>query len=441
MEKQEKRHILGFYENELTNNLLFYWLPRCEDKEFGGFINCFDSTGKTLMSTDKYTWSQGRFVWIFATLATMKSDTFCQNQKEEFKRLARQGRDFLKKHCLLGENDWRCVYLMNREGVAKHVDGYDVIDASIYADCFVVNAFAKVAKMDKNFDDWIFAKSLYCSIKERLDSGTYHTLPYPLEHCYRAHGIPMIMTNVAKEMYDAAIEMEKSYCEELKNDLRGYTLDTMENFVDDNYKLREVIYQNNQWVDGILGTHINPGHVIENIWFILDAMKIDSSLNTSEMLEKLVQITLNALKVGWDDVYGGIFHYADYEGGALKEKPEDYQNIPVLHYALTNTSGKIWWVHSEALYTILRLYIMTGKEEFWRWYKKIEAYVFEKFPNRDREVREWIQSLDRQGKMKQKAVGLPVKDPYHIMRNVILIIELLYEEVNGTEPGRDTYGD
>ena len=30
--------LTGFYENELVNNFLSFWLPRCEDKENGGFI-------------------------------------------------------------------------------------------------------------------------------------------------------------------------------------------------------------------------------------------------------------------------------------------------------------------------------------------------------------------------------------------------------------------
>ena len=34
----------------------------------------------------------------------------------------------------------------------------------------------------------------------------------------------------------------------------------------------------------------------------------------------------------------------------------------------------------------------------------------------------------REGRPQEKVVALPVKDPYHIIRNVILIIELLERE-------------
>lgn len=427
MKENDRLRMLGFYENELTNNLLFYWLQRCEDKVNGGFFNCFDNTGKEMKSTDKYIWSQGRFVWIFASLAEMESDTFDQKQREHFRHLARQGRDFLRKYCLIGENDYRCVYLTNAEGKPKKPEGCDILDASIYADCFVVNAFAKTAVMDQDRETWEFAKRLYKSICSRLNSGEFHTLPYPMEHCYRAHGIPMIMTNVIKEMYDAALIMEPDYTDELKKSIKEAVLDTLDHFVDENYMVREIIRSDNSFIDNIFGTHINPGHTIENIWFILDAMEIEESLNTKERLDSLCKITLNALDKGWDKEYGGIYHYAALTGGVLTSEGNELEKESVLQYALKNTSGKIWWVHSEALYTTLRLYFLTGKKEFWNWYEMIEDYVFHTFPNPDREIREWVQTRDRFGNRKKEAVGLPVKDPYHIMRNVFLIIELLYK--------------
>ena len=65
MEKQYRELLIGFYENELTNNILPFWLENCEDKENGGYFNCFTNDGSELVSRDKYTWSQGRFIWLF----------------------------------------------------------------------------------------------------------------------------------------------------------------------------------------------------------------------------------------------------------------------------------------------------------------------------------------------------------------------------------------
>jgi glycine dehydrogenase subunit 1 len=58
-------------------------------------------------------------------------------------------------------------------------------------------------------------------------------------------------------------------------------------------------------------------------------------------------------------------------------------------------------------------------------FEKVFDYTYKTFPNPDRSIREWIQIRTREGNPQEKVVALPVKDPYHIIRNVLLIIELL----------------
>ena len=92
---------------------------------------------------------------------------------------------------------------------------------------------------------------------------------------------------------------------------------------------------------------------------------------------------------------------------------------------LDDWGSKLWWVHSEALYTTLLMFLETGDHTFEALFQKVFDYTYATFPNPDRNIREWIQIRTRQGRPQEKVVALPVKDPYHIIRNVILIIELL----------------
>ena len=52
MNKSQIKQLAGFYENELVNKFLAFWLPRCVDSECGGFVNCFDNRGEKLVSYD-----------------------------------------------------------------------------------------------------------------------------------------------------------------------------------------------------------------------------------------------------------------------------------------------------------------------------------------------------------------------------------------------------
>jgi N-acylglucosamine 2-epimerase len=87
--------------------------------------------------------------------------------------------------------------------------------------------------------------------------------------------------------------------------------------------------------------------------------------------------------------------------------------------------NKLWWPHSEALYSTLLSYSLTKDKGLAELYNEVHDYTFATFPNPDKQVGEWIQIRDRQGKPVTKVVALPVKDPFHIARSFMLIIELL----------------
>ena len=110
MDNIEFIKLIGFYENELKSNILYFWLKRCHDKIHGGFLNCFDNFGKNLVSYDKYTWSQGRFVWMFSKLYATPCPIFDEEERSAFYELAKQGAEFLMKHCLISPEDYRCLF-------------------------------------------------------------------------------------------------------------------------------------------------------------------------------------------------------------------------------------------------------------------------------------------------------------------------------------------
>ena len=290
---------------------------------------------------------------------------------------------------------------------------------SIYADCFVVlglSAYAVAAKDKAAYD---FAKALYQSIRARFASRDFNTLPYPLSPSYRQHGESMILSNVTKEMHDAAAVLDAEYLPELKENLACYTSDILDNFTDEDNVIHEIITRNNEFFPDLLGQQANPGHTIEDMWFMIDAADI---LGKPEMVEKAAAIAKKALEIGWDEEFGGILHYASPKGGRPVGDPGATADEP-----MCKQLSKLWWIHSEALYTTLLCAFRTGDNAFIAWHDKVFDYTFSVFPNPDPEVREWIQILTRDGKPQDKVVALPVKDPYHITRNLLLIVELLYE--------------
>lgn len=415
--------LTGYYENELTNNILSFWLPRCLDKEYGGYFNCFTNDGSKMVSTDKYTWSQGRFVWLFSRLADMEAPIFTEAQRREFLAMAKSGRDFLEAHCLVEPDTWRCAFLLDQQGNPKEVAPGQPLDLSIYADSFVVLGMARYAIVAKDGSAYIFSKKLFDSIIERINSGKFNTLPYPLSPQFRAHGIPMILNDTTREVILAAEIFDTDALPALKDHLETFTDDVLINFTDENGLIREVIGSDNHLIPQILGEHINPGHSLEDVWFILNSAEY---LNKLEWAEQAHAIARKTLEVGWDTEFGGILHFCGLDGGKPEGEETGVEEEPMLIQMKNGWGDKLWWVHSEALYTTLRCYLETDDEYFLHWHKKIFEYTFRNFSNPNREIREWVQILKQDGTPQDKVVALPVKDPYHIIRNLLLILELLY---------------
>ncbi|MBO5869008.1 MAG: AGE family epimerase/isomerase, partial [Oscillospiraceae bacterium] len=402
--------------------LLYFWMPRCLDTENGGYLNCFTNDGSRLVSTDKYTWSQGRFLWMFSRLATMESDLFDEAQRAEFLRYAKSGRDFLLKYALVAPNDYRCVFLTDAEGNPKGLPGHEGYDLSISADCFVVMGFAAYTRAVNDPEGWDFAKKLADSVWERYQSDCYRSLPYPVTAAHIAHGRPMILTHLFCEMYRTAMQVEPAVAEGMLERIDKSNRAVFEQFADEHHLIHEFRAANGAFSENLFCQHINPGHTLEDMWFQLDACDL---LKTDRYDCEISQIVKATMELGWDKEFGGLYHFIACDGLNTKYVPGEAAEEPQMSLILDDWGSKLWWVHSEALYITLLMYLRTGDTEFEKLFDKIFDYTYKTFPNPDRNIREWIQIRTREGKPQEKVVALPVKDPYHIIRNVMLIIEAL----------------
>ncbi len=189
-----------FYIDHLNGVLLPFWLERSIDSEFGGYFTCFENSGTKLASTDKYTWSQGRMVWILSQLSCM--DIYKKAERENFLSLAASGAQFLMKNCVLENGN--CTFLMDRAGNRKALTPESDPDISFYADCFVIIGLSKYSRASGDRAAFEFARDLYGSVIRRIDSGSFKAEPYPAPKGYRHHGVPMILLNTSQELAGAA---------------------------------------------------------------------------------------------------------------------------------------------------------------------------------------------------------------------------------------------
>ncbi len=417
------QEIKKFYVDHLKNHLLPFWFTHGIDSEYGGYHTCFENVGTKRTSTDKYAWSQGRMVYMLGKLCRM--DIFTPDEQKTLLSLAKSGADFLMRHVLM-ENG-HCAFLMERDGTHKLSGDGIPMDASIYADCFVILGMSSYAIAAGDEAAYRFAETLYRGVVERIASGEFLTAPYPAPKGFRHHGIPMIMLNTSREFYLAARCFDEAAYKEAFENATGYLMDILDTFVDENGYIREMKPVS---LDGgktkhddvrLIGRYINPGHVIEDMWFVIEHAE---ELGRDDIVRQACDIAYKTFQLGWDKEYGGVQLFCDLEGGAPKGDVSDTSDEPMVKKVTADWGSKLWWVHSETLYTSLLCYKLTGEARFMEMYKQAAEYTFRIFPEKDTAIGEWIQIHDRTGEPESRVVALPVKDPFHIVRNVLKIIEL-----------------
>ncbi|MFA9380048.1 MAG: AGE family epimerase/isomerase [Acetanaerobacterium sp.] len=404
------------YKTVIEQDLMRFW-ERAFDTENGGVFTCFSNDGASLITKDKYTWSQGRMLWVLARLCEMRDRGLISIDRRGYEEQAHKTYRFILEHALLQE-EGVCAYLLDERGTKiESIPGKGYY-TSYFVDCFVIMGFLEYGRVFGVPQAIEQALCLYDKMMGYLNAGEIRSEPYPVRKGFRPHSKNMILCNVCCVARDALRCAGHSREKEFEQAARRFAHEIIYGFYnEENGLIREMIGSNKVYDDTVLARHIAPGHCNECMWFCMDAVEGDRAA-----MARIYSIAEKNLEAGWDHRHGGVFRFLDKDG----TPPHGRRIHDAYEDLIADTwDTKLWWVHAESLYTSLRCYCQTGKAVFADSYSRIEQYVFSHFPNPNREIGEWIQILDREGEPLNKVVALPVKDPYHILRNVMLIVEML----------------
>ena len=420
-EKQER--LAEFYEGHLISNVLPFWLRTGVDFAHGGVFTCFDNAGIELKSRDKYTWSQGRFAWMAARIADLgRRGRVCVNP-DEYLEMANRTVKFLRNHVFL-ENG-HVAFLLDEYGHQKAMPGQDRLDVSIYADCFVALAFLEVSRVTNDANLREQAWNLYLNCSERIRAHDYLIEPYPVPDAITVHGLPMILLNLSVEFCSVFQDRQDPHLDEARRHSAEYVsqilrqLDVKTGLILEHVPLS--IMGANEWKFRMLCRHAAPGHTAESVWLMMHAAVHADDFG---LLKQCSDILVKTFAAGWDEEYGGLYRFVGTEGPRTPPVG-DLIGIPYEDQILDTWDMKLWWVHSEFLYASRLAATLMDDKTLSTIADRVHEYTFATFPNPDASVGEWIQKRDRAGKPLDKLVALPVKDPYHITRDLLLLIDLL----------------
>ena len=368
------------YRNDLTGNILPFWLEHGLDRVHGGVYTCLDREGR-LMDGTKSVWFQGRFGFIAAYAYNHVE------QNPDWLAASKSCIDFIEQHCF--DTDGHMYFEVAADGTPLRKRRY------VFSETFAAIAMSEYAIASSDHSYAVKALELFKRIQRFLSTPGFLEPKYLPTLQARGHSITMILINTASRIRAAIADpVLDAQIEESIAAIRSY-------FLHPEFKaLLEMVGPKGEFIDTCNGRLINPGHCIETSWFIMEEARC------RDWDKDLVQLALQILdwswQWGWDKEYGGIINF------------RDCRNLPVQDYS---QDMKFWWPQTEAIIATLYAYRATKDEKYLAMHRQISDWTYAHFP--DKEYGEWYGYLHRDGTVAQPAKGNLFKGPFHIPRMMV----------------------
>ncbi|WP_284763451.1 AGE family epimerase/isomerase [Arthrobacter sp. efr-133-R2A-63] len=405
--------------DQLLKGVLPWWLENGIDRKDGGVFTCFSNSGR-LLSNEKYTWSQGRWAWLCSRIALDSEAGIIGEDPRLWATLSIETARFIQAHAIL--DGGVTAYRTSAAGQPLPSGPHGEIAVSVLADLFAALGLAGAARLPqaaaREREEWLHsAHALLAHAEERIEARSAPSEPYPVRAGFKDAAGLMLLLNVGAQLHLASGSAESAQT-------AGAALSRL--LGDAN---AEGMWKAGSWweyrpdsaddLDTLLARHRTPGHLLEMLWMVMEAVEIMPDL-APRIPGWLPDLAVRALEAGWDDQHGGIFRYVDSTG--TEPRGRLLGNDPYETLVTQTWDTKLWWVQVEALYASRLLAERFVRPELLDWHERIWSYTLDTFP--DPSGQEWLQIRDREGKPLDKVVALPVKDPFHIARSLLLTTEL-----------------
>lgn len=390
----ELQQIEKQYEYDLFQDFLPFMDKFVIDHRYGGFMCTVDRDG-TNLSTDKYTWYEGRGEWVYSFLY--------QNLGRDPKHLdiARKSVEFMLKHRPAGDGLWPLWF--TREGAAKGAP-----DNRIYGDVFVAAGLAEYARAAHDEAVWKTAKDIVLKCLRLYDkpdfwpeaARSYLGADAPLTPGARVLGCWFVLLNTASMMLEYNNDAEIL-------GVADRSLDAILNrhFNPEFELINEIVEHDLSRPRNGLEQFVYTGHAIETLWMVMSeaVRRKDRAL-----LELAARRFKRHVEVAWDGVYGGVFRSLNHVDN----------NIWL--------TDKVLWAQEEVLIGSL----LAAEHFGWKWAKdlfiKTYNYVHDKWPLAGHGYALWDYGADRKVTFIQKGSRAEnYHHPRHLMLNMLAIRRML----------------
>ncbi len=381
-------------KDELTHNILPFWMEKMKDDEQGGFYGQIKGDGQLVRDAAKGGILNARILWTF-------SAAYLQEKDPIYLEMANRAKAFILNHFFdseYGGTYWTISY----DG--KPVDK----KKQIYSQAFFIYAFSEHyrasgdssslqraidlfriiemhsfdAELNGYFEaysrDWKLLEDLRLSEKDANEKKTMNTHLHILE----------AYTNLYRVWKD----------DELARKLRNMILIFIEKIINPKTRHLELFFDEN-W--NSKAQIVSYGHDIEASWLIDEAARV---LGDPAVLSEVQEICIGIAEAASEGLHpdGSLAYEKDYATGHLDK-------------------DRHWWVQAEAVVGFMNAFELTGNKEWLD--KALNCWNFISLNLIDRNGKEWFWSISDNGIVNSKDDKAGFwKCPYHNSRMCLEVI-------------------
>ncbi|MGN0281328.1 MAG: AGE family epimerase/isomerase [Prevotella sp.] len=392
----QPKQLMREVQDELTGNILPFWLNQMVDNERGGFYGRIDGGNVLHADAEKGAILNARILWTFSAAYRVLKRT-------EYLDMATRAKDYILAH----------FYDSDNGGIYWSVDCYGKpkdTKKQFYAIGFAIYGLSEYSRATGDAKALEFAIKLFDCIEEHSFDSQYNGY---IEACTREWGV---ITDMRLSDLDANYPKSQNthlhIIEPYTNLFRIWKDSRLEralrNLIDiftDRILNPEThhldLFFENDWTRGA-GHLESYGHDIECSWLMHEAALVLGDPDVLRKVEPIVQLVAKASEKGLN-ADGSMIHEANLDTGHVDDD---------LH----------WWVQAEAVVGFYNIYQHFGDQSALDKASRCWQYIKDKLIDRDNGEWFWSRHADGSLNIIDDKAGF-WKCPYHNSRMCLEIIE------------------
>jgi mannobiose 2-epimerase len=402
----DKGQVEGFLRsarNELQN-ILRFWIGRCQDDEYGGFIGRMLNDGTILKDAPKGLVLNARILWMFSA-----AYRFEKNGK--YLEMARRAYDYIMQH-FWDKQFGGAYWLLDHSG--KPIDD----SKELYGQSFLIYGLSEYYLATGDSTALEKAKELFRLIEEHChddeNGGYFETFGRDWSVAEKAR----LATGDAREkktmnthlhMLEAYTNLYRAWKDQKLGSRLKELIEIFQEHIISPETHHLKMFFDERW--HLTKDTISFGHDIEGSWLLCEAAEVLGDEHTTKQIRPLAMKMVQAVCDMGLDADGSIFYEA--EGGHVTD------------------TRKVWWSQAEAVVGLINAYQLSGQEHFLEAAQRCWSFILGNIV--DSEHGEWLWVAAQGGKPgdsesdESKFKVYEWKGPYHNGRVCLEVIRRLQE--------------